>query len=47
MIAAGPAPIPLVGPIDDGSQRKVWLVGIGWAFAILILGGAVMFVRRK
>lgn len=47
MIAAGPAMIPRVGAIDPNDQRSVWAVSMGWAFAILILGAVVMFVRRK
>jgi len=47
MIAAGPAPIPLVGPIEPGDQGSIWAISVGWAFAVLILGGVVMFVRRK
>jgi len=47
MIAAGPAPTPQVGPITSAGQRSAWLISTGWAFAILILGLVVMFVRRK
>lgn len=47
LIASGPAPIPLVGPVAEGSHRSVFLVTFGWALAVLVLGGVVMFVRRK
>lgn len=47
LIAAGPALIPPIGPISQAEQRSVYIVSLGWAFAALILGAAVMFVRRK
>jgi hypothetical protein len=47
LIASGPALTPLIGPIAQGEQRSVYIVSLGWAFAALILGAAVMFVRRK
>ncbi len=47
MIASGPAPIPLIGPISEQNHSSVFAVTFGWAVAALILGGVVMFVRRK
>lgn len=47
MIAAGPADVPFVGPIGDGTKKKLWAVTIGWAAAVLLAGGAVMFLRRR
>lgn len=47
MIAAGPAAIPLVGPVTPKSQNSAWFVSVGWALAVLVMGSVVMFVRRK
>jgi hypothetical protein len=47
LIAAGPADVPFVGPIDEKSERGLWLITMGWAVAVLFAGAAVMFVRRK
>lgn len=47
LIASGPAPIPLVGPIEPAQARSAWGIAVGWAFAALVAGGVVMFVRRK
>ncbi len=47
MIAAGPAPVPLIGEIRPAQQQRVWMLAAGWAFAVLIAGGVVMMVRRK
>ena len=47
LIAAGPAPVPRVGPIEETTQRNLWIAVFAWAFVILIAGGVVMMVRRK
>ncbi len=47
MIAAGPAEVPLVPVLEPGTQKRVWLIAAGWAFAVLIAGGVVVLVRRK
>lgn len=47
LIAAGPAEVPVVGPIADSSRGSLSLVTFGWAAAALVVGGIVMFVRRK
>jgi hypothetical protein len=47
MIAAGPAEVPLVPPLEPGTKRNVFVITAVWAFAVLALGGVVMLVRRK
>jgi hypothetical protein len=47
LIAAGPAEMPVVPPIDQGKRNSLWLITFGWALAVLLAGGAVMMARRK
>jgi hypothetical protein len=47
LIAAGPADVPIVGPIADSSKQRLWGITMGWALAVLVIGGAVMFIRRR
>jgi hypothetical protein len=47
LIAAGPAEVPVVPVISPKGQQSLWLVSVGWAFAVLVAGGVVMMVRRK
>jgi hypothetical protein len=47
LIAAGPADVPIVGPVGERSKTTLWVVTLGWALAVLVAGGAVMFLRRR
>jgi hypothetical protein len=47
LIAAGPAEVPFVGPITEASEKRLWVITMCWAAAVLVVGGAVMFVRRR
>jgi len=47
LIAAGPEDVPIVGPIAESSKNRLWGITMGWALAVLVIGGAVMFVRRR
>jgi hypothetical protein len=47
LIAAGPAEVPFVGPITEKSERRLWIITMSWAAAVLVAGGAVMFIRRR
>ncbi|HOB73648.1 MAG TPA: hypothetical protein PKG54_03905 [Phycisphaerae bacterium] len=47
LIAAGPADVPIVGPIAEASKQRLWGITMGWALAVLVIGGAVMFIRRR
>ncbi len=47
LIAAGPAEVPVVGPIEPGSRNFLWVMNFAWAVAALAVGGIMWFVRRK
>jgi hypothetical protein len=47
LIAAGPAEVPVVPQIAEGSRTSLFAITFGWALAVLVAGGAVMMARRK
>lgn len=47
LIAAGPAPVPRITAIEPARKNVVWVLTAAWAFAVLVLGGVMMFIRRK
>jgi hypothetical protein len=47
LIAAGPAEVPVVTAAVNQNPQSLWLLTMGWAFAMLIAGLGVMMVRRK
>lgn len=47
LIAAGPAEVPIVGPIEPGSRSFLWFMNFAWTAAVVGAGVIMWFVRRK
>ena len=47
LIAAGPAEVPLIPPIEARDKTLLYAVTLGWAVLVLVGGGVMMMVRRK
>ncbi|MHC4798768.1 MAG: hypothetical protein ACYTF1_19200, partial [Planctomycetota bacterium] len=47
LIAAGPASVRLIEPIANKAQRTLWLTSATWSLLVVVVGGLVLFVRRK
>ena len=47
LIAAGPAPVPRITSVEPERKNVVWVLTAAWALAVLVLGGVMMFIRRK
>lgn len=46
-IAAGPVTAPPIDAISSGGKRFLQVAVVGWAVLVLMIGGVMMFVRRK
>jgi hypothetical protein len=47
LIGAGPAIVPPIRPIEPGVRSGLWVVVMGWSVLALIVGGVMMFIRRR
>lgn len=47
LIAAGPADVPVIGPIEDQSRKGLFMATFVWPFLVLMVGLGMWVVRRK
>ena len=47
LIAAGPAEVPVIPPIDARGKTVLYSVVLGLALGVLVLGGVMMMIRRR